>query len=208
MNDNNLLNGGNGAAGMKVCSTVNGSQMMQQRLKAPISSIIPKTIVLQGTMAAGKDTAYFDNSIGTYVPFSVVPAGTSQELAPQGALTSDNLKKFLQSYALIVSNWNYRSDVESQLANDVQIISTSIDKRTISDIASVATAENNQQFTNKLQSLYNYPFVWDAITGFKIDSAEGNLISLAFNIAAVVPYGQLDEFLANNPYVYSGNCGC
>lgn len=177
----------------------------------------PTQVVLTGTSVAGAVTSslYFNDACGLASALGLVGAAGSVEMTVAGAVTEDNVKKFLQSYAIIVCGFNFDSTSAGALTNNLQTIHPKIDGDSKNRSLFSSLNRSNMQFDAELLN-NNMPFVWTSTTALKasipVVAGGGTDITytFTFSIGAIVPYGQLDEWLAANPMKVNGSrvIGC
>lgn len=172
----------------------------------------PMQVVLTGTSAAGAGTTslFFDDSCALAAALGLVGGAAGVEMTVQGAVTETNLKRFLQSYAIIVCGFNFDSTSAATLTNNLQLIHSKIDADSKNRSLFSSLNRSNMQFDAELLN-NNMPFVWTSTTALKtaIPSVAGGgtdiTYTFTFSIAAIVPYGQLDEWLQANPMKINGS---
>jgi len=195
---------GNTLAGM---ATINGNpaagSVMANMpiLKSP--RIIPTQIVLTGSSvaAAGTTKLFLGDATGQAEAFGLVGGAGAVEMDVTGAMTATILKKWLQTYALVIGAYNFKSTAEGEMNNNLSAVYSTIDGKNYNKILFSSGEESNMQFNAKLLNPY-IPFVMTNETALTIPITEvaggGTTITDTFTlkIAAAVPYGQLDDYLA------------
>ncbi len=163
----------------------------------------PRMIVLKGSSVASAATTslFFGDGSGLAAALGLVGGSGSLEMTVGGSLTPTILKKYMQSYALIVSGYNFLSSSQPDLENNLSLIYPCLDGTSETDTLFSAISVSNMQFNPNLLNV-NQPFVWTSATALTIPidsvAAEGTTISYTFTIKIqkMVPYGQLDNYLA------------
>lgn len=185
---------------------INSYETSGTKLGNPV--IKPRTITLERTQTAAVDTFFFDDSCGMASTLGLVGGANTSEFDVQGDINAENLKCFLQSYALIVCAFNFQTTVASELFNNLTLIRSSVDgdsnKDTLFTSPSVSAMAQNQNLLN-----VKMPFIWDFSTAFSmpVGNTTGAKYTLTFSIVDAVPYGELAKYLADKP-VYRTNGTC
>lgn len=169
---------------------------------------VPQQLVLTGTASASdtpKTYMAVDDACGLGVAFGLIDITTNTagvEFTAVGGLTIAALKKFLQTYALIIVGFNFESTKSSQLSQNLRAIYTSVDGNSKSKQMFSAITVSNMQYNANLLNV-NQSFVYTNQCALKINvvansAAVGTDVTytFTFNIGGAVPYGKLDEFLA------------
>jgi len=166
------------------------------RIMNPIRT--PKQIVLFGTIGGGKTNLFIDDACGLAVAKGTVGTGSGTAFSLQGPFGVDNLKKFLQSYAVIVSRYNLDASVQSDLANNLEQIYTNLDGTQTNDFIFSSLSVSNMQFNAELLNI-SQGFVWTMNTALVLAGTAATVYTVTMAVAKVVPYGQLDAWLELNP---------
>jgi hypothetical protein len=168
----------------------------------------PSNVTLVATQTASVNQFYLDDSAGMASALGLVGGANSTEFDVQGSITSENLKKYLQTYALIICGYNFQSTVAAELSSNLSLIYPSIDgdsdRTTIFSAAQQSAMAQNQNLLN-----VNSPFVWTAGTALKMPVTSGSaaVFTLTFKVVDAIPYGALEAYLLANPiYRSNGNC--
>lgn len=171
---------------------------MERKLKNP--DINPQVIALKGTSADAKTSFYFEDACSLASDFSLIDTTNGVAMSPQNNLTAAALKAFLQSYALIIKEYRFLAQDDADLSFNLTALHIGIDGRYESEV--LFSADSVTPFANNANLLIiKKPFVWTASTAIKITTTAGtgHDMTFTFSIATMVPYGQLDAFLAQNP---------
>lgn len=186
--------------------TINGStnnavvMANMPMLKNP--RIVPTQIVLTGTSAAGAGTTslFLGDACGMAEAFNLVGGAGSVEMDVTGNMTATILKKWLQTYALVIGGYNFASTSTPDMNNNLSAVYTTIDTKNYNKILFSSGEVSNMQFNAQLLNPY-IPFVLTNETALTIPITEvgggGTPIvdTFTLKIAAAVPYAQLDEYL-------------
>lgn len=171
---------------------------MERKLKNP--DINPQVIALKGTSADSKTSFYFEDGCSLASDFGLIDGTNGVAMLPQNSLTAAALKAFLQSYALIIKEYRFLAQDDADLSYNLTALHIGIDGRYESEV--LFSADSVTPFANNANLLIiKKPFVWTASTALKITTTAGtgHDMTFTFSIATMVPYGQLDAFLAQNP---------
>lgn len=164
----------------------------------------PRVVVLFGSSVAAAATTslYFADGSGLAAALGLVGGAGAVAFSTIAPLTPTILQKYMQSYALIVSGYNFLSSTEDGLENNLQLNYPCLDMTKGTDaLFSAISVSNMQQNPNLLN--VNQPFVWTSATALSIPIASvpdmGASIKYTFTmkISKMVPYGQLDAYLAS-----------
>ncbi len=170
----------------------------------------PANLILTATQTATVNQFYLDDSWGASSALGLVGGANSTEFDVVGPITADNVKKYLQTYALIIGGYNFQSTVANELTNNLSQIHPNIDGDNQKDtIFSGAQQSANAQNQNLLN--VNSPFIWTDGTALKIPVTSGSaaVFTLTFKIIDAVPYANLDQYLTLNPIYRTTNpTGC
>lgn len=158
----------------------------------------PEIVVLTATQSAAIVQAYFDDACGLASALSLVGGANSVAMTVAGDVTEDNLKKYLQTYALIIAGFNFESTVATELTNNLKLIRSMPDANSCQQQIFNAKDISNMQQNPDLLNI-NQPFVWTSTTALRIAMTNGSaaVYTLTFKILDRVPYGKLDEYLAS-----------
>lgn len=169
-----------------------------KKLRNP--DINPQVIVLYGDSAAAKTSFYFDDFCTLASSFGLVDTTNGVAMDVLGNATPTALKAFLATYALLVKEYRFLAQDDADLANNLTAIHTSPDGNSSNDVLFSADAVSPFQ-NNPNLLVVKVPFVWTSTTALKITTTagEGHDMTFTFTIATMIPYGQLDAFLAQNP---------
>lgn len=189
-------------ASVLAASMVSSSLMATGVLKNPF--MVPKKVVLTGTLAAASTKTYFymDDACGLATQSGAITTGdTAGSAFVASGVTVTNIQKFLATHALIIGGYNFNSSDAAQLSNDLQTIFTSLDLNSSTASLFSSLEVSNMQYNQNLLNIVDQPFVWTNQTALKILAAAqpvdggSTIFTFTFKVAAAVPYGKLDEFL-------------
>lgn len=166
----------------------------------------PKAIVLEKTAGAGVTKLFVDTSIGLFSELGVATGASAEEMDIQGPVTIEAFKKYIQTYALIVQQIKYSSNVDSQLNNPIKYVRVGLDEVVLPTRIDIATEKSEDAFTQKLITVGKTPFVWDNQTGIVVGTAATNEVTIAMTILAAIPYANLERFLAENAIPLLDTC--
>jgi hypothetical protein len=165
---------------------------------------VPMQLVYNGSIVADSTKTYFfiDDAIGLGTAYGQVDgdgANAGIEFTVGGGLDTDNVKKFLQTHALIITGYNFQASIATLLSNNLRIIYCTLDGNTKSkQMFSAQSVSNMQQNPNLLN--VDQSFVYTNNGSLKIpvtaDADDTVTYSFTFKIGGAVPYGKLDEYLA------------
>lgn len=175
------------------------------RLMNPIQK--PSSIVLQATQAGAVNQFFLDDSMALSSALGLVGGQTAQEFDVAGLVTADNLKKYLQSYALIGCGYNFQSTVPNELANNLTFINPNLDTNSTSNTIFSAPQQSAMAQNQNLLNV-NAPFIWTFDTALKIPvtAGSGAVYTLTFKITDAVAYGNLDQYLMDCPLYRTSGC--
>lgn len=160
--------------------------------------IKPETVVLEATAGAGVTQLYFADALGMGEITGAIGGANSQALDVIGLATPAVVRTLLSSYALIIGGYNFYSSVESDLANNLKLIRTTTDENSSNEILFSSLAVTNTQ-ENKNLLIINRPFVWTMQTALRIGVTAATKYTFTFKVVDMVAYGDLDEYLVQNP---------
>lgn len=172
--------------------------MANKKLTSP--DINPQVFVLTGASADAKTSFYMNDSCGIASQTGLVDTTNGVAFAIGNGFTINNLRSFLQTYALLISEYRFLADDENDLVNNLNLIRCAIDGQSEKEIA--FSADATSPFANNPNLLLiKRPFVLTALTALKISVAAGagHNYTLTFTVKSMIPYGQLDSFLNENP---------
>lgn len=167
----------------------------------------PSNIILTATQVGAVNQFFLDDSWALSSALGLVGGVTALEFDVVGPVTADNVKKYLQSYALIVCGYNFQSSVANELSNNLSQIHPNLDgdaqKDTIFSGAQQSAMAQNQNLLN-----VNSPFIWTGGTALRIPvtAGTGAVYTLTMKIVDAVPYGRLDQYLNENPQYRASGC--
>lgn len=167
-----------------------------ERVTNPIKT--PRQIVLTGTIGAGKTNLFIDDACGMASAKSLVGTDTGTAFDIAGAYSASNVKEFLKSFAIIVSRYNLDSSVSADLANNLETLQMKLDGTYENDAIFSSLSVSNMQYNADLLNV-SQGFVWTNATALKLDGTAATVYTVTLAIQKVVPYGQLEEYLAQNP---------
>lgn len=176
---------------------------MNVKLKNP--DINPKVLVLFGNSATDKTSFYFDDFCTLASSFGLVDTTNGVAMDTLGSLTPTGLKNFLATYALLIKEYRFLAEDDADLANNLTAVHTSPDGTSSQEV--VFSADAVSPFQNNPNLLViKQPFVWTASTALKVSTvgASGHDMTFTFTVATMIPYGQLDVFLSQNPIMRGG----
>lgn len=171
---------------------------MEKKLRNP--DINPQVIALKGLSAADKTSFYFEDACSLASDFSLIDTTNGVAMSPQNSLTAAALKSFLQTYALVVKEYRFLAQDDADLSFNLTALHIGVDGRYESEV--LFSADAVTPFANNANLLIiKKPFVWTSSTALKITTTAGtgHDMTFTFTIATMVPYGQLDAFLSQNP---------
>ena len=162
--------------------------------------INPKLLVLSGTSATSKTSFYFGDACGIAAQKLYVDTTNGVEMAVENGFTAANIKSFLQTYALLIKEYRFNAEDDADLTNNLTLVRCSIDGESNNEVA--FSADATSPFANNPNLLLiQRPFVWTSTTALRITVPEGtgHDMTFTFTISTMIPYGQLDAYLRQNP---------
>lgn len=174
---------------------------MNVTLKNP--DLNPRVIALFGNSATDKTSFYFADACGLSAVQGTTDSTNGVAFTFVGGTTTVAiLKEFLKTYALLIKEYRFLAEDETDLANNLTAVRGGIDGSNQTDV--LFSSDATTSFANNPNLLVvKMPFVWTATTALKVTTvgATGHDMTFTFTIATMIPYGQLDAFLAQNPVV-------
>jgi len=172
--------------------------MEKRTLKNP--DVNPQVIALKGTSATDKTSFYFEDACSLASDFSLIDGTNGVAMLPQNNLTAAGLKAFLQSYALLIKEYRFLAQDDADLSFNLTALHIGIDGRYESEV--LFSADSVTPFAqNPNLLIIKKPFVWTSSTALKVSTTAGtgHDMTFTFSIATMIPYGQLDAYLQQNP---------
>lgn len=163
--------------------------------------INPKVFALLGTSAADKTSFYFDDACGLASLYSAVDTTNGVALVPAtGTNGATAIKRFLQSYAMLIKEYRFYSENDANLSNNLTAVRSAIDGNNATEVLFSSDAVSPFQ-NNPNLLVIKQPFVWTSTTALKVTTTAGtgNDMTFTFTVSTMIPYGQLDAFLGQNP---------
>lgn len=163
--------------------------------------IQPKEIILTATLASGGGIVqiFLEDAIQLGVILGLC-GGSNTQTMTVSTITATVLRKYLFSYALVVSGYDFNCTDSTEMSKNLQFAESSIDQNFSADTNFSAESRNNYQNNPNLLNITS-GFVWLPTTNLKMSTAantSGSNVIYTFTIyiEAAVPLADLDAYLA------------
>jgi hypothetical protein len=176
--------------------------MTGKRLVNP--DLAPKVFALTGVSAATKTSFYFADACGIATQKALVDTTNGVAFGIANGFIVANLKNFLFSYALLISEFRFEAEDAADLVNNLTLIRCGVDGQSDNEV--IFSSDATTPFANNANLLVvKRPFILTASTAMKITVTDGENhdYTLTFTVKAMIPYGMLDLWLEKNP-IYAG----
>ena len=134
--------------------------------------INPKILVLNGASASSKTSFYFGDACGIAIQKAFVDTTNGVAMTVGNGFTAANIKTFLQTYALLVSEFRFDAEDDADLTNNLTLVRCGIDGESNNEVLFSANAQS--PFANNPNLLQiKRPFIWTGLTALKVTTTAG-----------------------------------
>ena len=151
----------------------------------------PRVVTITGAAYNGTNELRFEDACGIMQSLGKGTSVNTLDMDVTGAITPENVRKYLTTHAGKIRLINYSSTDTTQLSNKIKIEDQDIYEQSGNFVFDVAADQRNTQFSDKLQTIYvdTKNVFWTNTSGWLLKSVlGGELVAAAVTTTITVEF--------------------